>query len=147
MNKTLHFICDFEDFTALDSMAATFLSLSEPYKILTLQGELGSGKTTLVKFFCNRLNITSLVSSPTFGMINHYQTNEGDLVAYHMDMFRIEGIDDALQLGLYEYFRDNKWCFIEWPEKISAFLPEIFVSLKIDVDPVSLARKITLRVP
>ena len=147
MKKTLNFHCDFEDFNTLDSIAATILSLAAPWKIVTLQGELGSGKTTLVKIFCNLLNITSPVSSPTFGMINHYNTEEGDLIVYHMDMFRINNIDDALQLGLYEYFQDNRWCFIEWPEKISELLPEIFVSLKIEADPLTHARKITLRLP
>jgi tRNA threonylcarbamoyladenosine biosynthesis protein TsaE len=134
----------FEDFSALEKVAAEILELASGVKVITLQGDLGAGKTTLIKTCCRMLGIGYPASSPTFTLINEYAAPEGDPV-FHIDMYRLDKPEDALQLGLEEYFAQNAWCFIEWPEKIEAWLPENFVSLKIEVDPGTNSRKILLR--
>jgi tRNA threonylcarbamoyladenosine biosynthesis protein TsaE len=139
-----HYTISFEDFAALEKVAAEILRLAEPVKIITLQGDLGAGKTTLIKAFCKSLGIKFPVSSPTFTLINEYELPGGDPV-FHIDMYRLDKPEDAVQLGLEEYFSQDAWCFIEWPEKIIGWLPENFVSLKIEVDTLTNSRNIFIR--
>jgi len=138
------FTIAFEDFTGLEKTAGEILKMAEPVKTITLQGDLGAGKTTLIKAFCKKLGIGFPVSSPTFTLINEYAMQNGEPV-YHIDMYRIEKPEDAIQLGLEEYFEQDAWCFIEWPEKIIGWLPENFVSLKIEVDARTNSRNIFIR--
>lgn len=146
MMKPITFHIPFEDYAALHSVAASILALAEPWKVVALYGDLGAGKTTLVKVFAEHLDIPEVVSSPTFTMINQYMSNSGELV-YHMDMYRIEKPDDAIQLGLDDYFNGSSWCFIEWPGNIPGWIPENCVSLTIEADPVTHARTILLNHP
>lgn len=95
-------------------------------------GELGSGKTTFIKALCNELNIIDIASSPTFSIINEYKTSTGDTV-YHMDMYRINSLEEAFDIGIENYLIDENYCFIEWPEKIKELLPPGVVSLNISV--------------
>ena len=146
MNKSHHFKVPFEDYTTLHSVAASILTLAEPWKIIAMTGDLGAGKTTLVKVFCAHLDIPETVSSPTFTMINEYHTATGEQV-YHMDMYRIDHPDDAIQLGLDDYFSSSAWCFIEWPDNIPGWIPENVVSLSINVDPVTHERNLVVTLP
>ncbi len=134
------------DQEAIDRTALQLLKLSEPWKVVAMYGEMGSGKTTLVKALCKHLGVSMVVSSPTFTIINQYSDQQGTPV-YHMDLYRLENPHDALQLGLDEYFSRECWCFIEWPEKIPGFLPQNCVSLSIELDPDHLDRKLTLVLP
>jgi tRNA threonylcarbamoyladenosine biosynthesis protein TsaE len=146
MNKTFVYEVASNDFGSLADVAGQILALSEPWKIIALKGDLGAGKTTLVKNFCEQLGFIELVSSPTFTIVNQYLHPEGRII-YHMDMYRIEKPDDAFQLGLHEYFSSGSWCFVEWPEKILSFFPEEFVSLTIEFEPVTGSRKFILDLP
>ncbi|MFO7722530.1 MAG: tRNA (adenosine(37)-N6)-threonylcarbamoyltransferase complex ATPase subunit type 1 TsaE [Bacteroidales bacterium] len=138
------FTIAYEDFASLEKRAGEILELAKPVKKITLQGDLGAGKTTLIKAFCKALGIKFPVSSPTFTLINEYAMPNGEPV-YHIDMYRIEKPEEAMQLGLEEYFEQDAWCFIEWPEKITGWLPENFVSLKIEVDAMNNSRNIFIR--
>ena len=84
-------------------------------KILLVCGEVGSGKTTLIKEICKQLKVEDTVTSPTYTLINEYNANDGLVI--HMDLYRIKNNEDINDLGLFEYF-DNKFIIIEWPEKI-----------------------------
>jgi len=95
-------------------------------------GELGSGKTTFIKALCNELNIIDIASSPTFSIINEYKTSTGETV-YHMDMYRINSLEEAFDIGIENYLMDENYCFIEWPEKIKELLPPDVVSVNISV--------------
>ncbi len=86
-------------------------------------GKMGVGKTTFIKALCEILNVVDVVTSPSFAIINEYNTKNGDPV-YHFDFYRIEKISDAYQLGCEEYFFQENYCFIEWPERIESILPE-----------------------
>ena len=104
-------------------------------KTLLFYGEMGVGKTTLIKELVKQLGSDDMVSSPTFSLINEYHSLKGEHI-YHFDFYRIEHEDEALDIGIEDYFNDNAWCFIEWPENIKNLLPlnavEIYLSLNDD---------------
>lgn len=140
-----HFEIPYQDFSTLHDVASRIVGLAYHSRVITFQGELGAGKTTLIKAICEHLGILSTVSSPTFTLINEYNLPTGDPV-YHIDMYRLEQESDAIQLGITDYTHSGEWCLIEWPEKIAGWLPENFVSLKIEVEAGTLKRIITMRV-
>ena len=92
-------------------------------KSLCFYGEMGVGKTTLIKAMVKELGGMDEANSPTFGLVNEYQDKNGKLLAFHFDFYRIENEAEALDLGLEEYFDSPAWKFMEWPEKIKALLP------------------------
>lgn len=102
-------------------------------------GELGSGKTTLIKEFASFLGISQPVDSPTFTIMNVY---EGPPVFVHFDLYRIEDPDEVYELGYEEYFFGDDFVFIEWAEKISGLLPGHFIKIFIEVMPGTEKRKI-----
>ena len=104
-------------------------------KILLFYGEMGSGKTTLIKELLQQLGVMENVSSPTFSLVNEYLSdNEG--IIYHFDFYRIENESEAYDIGLEEYFFNNNWCFIEWPGKVENLLPleSVVIHLTINKD-------------
>lgn len=90
-------------------------------KTLLFYGEMGVGKTTLIKELVKQLGSKDVVSSPTFSLVNEYDSENGPL--FHFDFYRIEDEMEALDIGIEEYFDRDNWVFIEWPEKIKTFLP------------------------
>jgi tRNA threonylcarbamoyladenosine biosynthesis protein TsaE len=105
----------------LAEVASTIIS-SAKNKTLLFYGEMGVGKTTLIKEICKKLSVTDTISSPTFSLVNEYQTEKKDTV-FHFDFYRIEEEEEALDMGIEEYFYNNDWCLIEWPENIKNLLP------------------------
>lgn len=98
-------------------------------KIICFHGEMGTGKTTLIKAMVKTLGITDVANSPTFGIVNEYYNQEDELIAYHFDFYRLDNEIEALDFGFEDYLNQNVWVFIEWPNKVKSFLP----SEKIDV--------------
>ncbi|WP_394972092.1 tRNA (adenosine(37)-N6)-threonylcarbamoyltransferase complex ATPase subunit type 1 TsaE [uncultured Croceitalea sp.] len=92
--------------------------------IICFYGPMGIGKTTLIKSIIKELGAIDSGNSPTFGLVNEYHNAKGELVAYHFDFYRIENEEEALDMGIEEYFNANAYVFIEWPEKISTLLPD-----------------------
>ncbi len=91
--------------------------------IICFYGPMGVGKTTLIKAIIKELGAVDSGNSPTFGLVNEYHNAKGELVAYHFDFYRIENEEEALDMGIEEYFNSNSYVFIEWPEKIAGLLP------------------------
>ena len=91
-------------------------------KVLLFYGEMGVGKTTLIKEIVKQLGSFDNVSSPTFSLVNEYHTVNGDKV-YHFDFYRINNENEALDMGAEEYFYSDCWCLIEWPEKLKNLVP------------------------
>jgi tRNA threonylcarbamoyladenosine biosynthesis protein TsaE len=114
----------------LPDAAKKFLEKTRGNKFFAFFGDLGAGKTTFIKALCNELNVVDIVSSPTFSLINEYQSESGELI-YHMDFYRIESIKEAYEIGLEDYFQNDNYCFIEWPEKIDELLPNHVIYVKI----------------
>lgn len=108
---------------------ATFIvDLLTNFHIFTLEGNLGAGKTTLVKEVCELIGSEDVVTSPTFALINPYMTRLGEV--FHMDMYRINSMQEAIEFGIEEYLWDSHYCFIEWPEIIQSLLPSNYVRIK-----------------
>jgi tRNA threonylcarbamoyladenosine biosynthesis protein TsaE len=121
----------------LSIAARRLLDLSKGQVIWLLHGEMGSGKTTLVKSIVSELGIDSPVTSPTFSIVNEYGESEQDKV-YHFDLYRLKNEAEALDIGFEEYVTSGKLCLIEWPEKVINLLPEKVFEVKIEFhDPVS----------
>ena len=105
---------------------------------------MGAGKTTLIKEIARQFGIEDTVSSPTFSIVNEYQGKEGEAF-YHFDFYRVEDAEEALDIGVDEYFYSGKYCFVEWAEKIAAYLPDSFALVEIEVDE-NEQREITINI-
>ncbi|KAF2080830.1 tRNA (adenosine(37)-N6)-threonylcarbamoyltransferase complex ATPase subunit type 1 TsaE [Flavobacterium sharifuzzamanii] len=105
---------------------------SNPNKIILFNGEMGVGKTTLIKQLCKSLGITDATSSPTFSLVNEYQIPSGKKV-YHFDFYRIKQETEALDMGVDDYLYSGNWCFIEWSEKIASLIPEEHSTINIEL--------------
>lgn len=101
--------------------------------VILLKGQMGAGKTTLIKAICKELEIEDEVSSPTYSLVNEYQSASGETV-YHFDLYRIDDESEALDMGIDEYLYSGSRCLIEWPEKISNLLPQDCATVEISVD-------------
>ena len=99
---------------------------------ITFDGEIGAGKTTLIKSILNHLNVKDLVTSPTFSIVNEYLTYDKNVI-YHLDFFRIKSESEALELGFNEYIDSNNYCLIEWSNRIKGLLPSNLLKVKIEV--------------
>lgn len=104
-----------------------------PSKIWLFYGEMGSGKTTLIKALAKQLGVIDVTSSPTFSLVNEYASASGKTI-YHFDFYRIKNENEALDIGIEDYFYDNSYCFIEWPDKIENLLPLNAVAIYITVN-------------
>lgn len=102
-------------------------------KTLCFYGQMGAGKTTLIKALVQELGGADTAKSPTFGIVNEYHKEDGELLAYHFDFYRLEDETEALDLGLEDYLNQGAWVFIEWPEKIRSFLPEDTTNIYLEV--------------
>jgi len=116
----------------LQEAAVALLNFSGENTIFVFEGEMGAGKTTFIKAICAALGIDDLVSSPTFSIVNEYESSAGEVV-YHFDFYRIKNLNEAYDIGYEEYFYSGNICLIEWPEKIAEILPEKHVRVKIEV--------------
>jgi len=115
----------------LPSAASAILNYSADARIFLFYGEMGAGKTTLIKSLCECLGTTEPVTSPTFSIVNEYIGTDNKI--YHFDFYRLKNQTEALDMGYEEYFYSNAYCFIEWPEKIPDLLPGQYVIIKINV--------------
>ena len=102
-------------------------------KTLCFYGNMGAGKTTLIKALVDEMGGGGNANSPTFGIVNEYHTQEGELLAYHFDFYRLEDETEALDLGFEDYLNQDAWIFIEWPEKIKSFLPQETFDIYIEI--------------
>ena len=115
------------------SLVAKEVLAKSKYKIVLFYGEMGSGKTTLIKEIVKQLNVSDNVSSPTFSLVNEYYTQNNESV-FHFDFYRIEDETEALDMGVEEYFYSDNWCFIEWPNKVENLLPLKSTMITIHID-------------
>ncbi|HZW77111.1 MAG TPA: tRNA (adenosine(37)-N6)-threonylcarbamoyltransferase complex ATPase subunit type 1 TsaE [Flavobacteriaceae bacterium] len=112
----------------LSKVASEILSFSS-HRSYLFYGAMGSGKTTLIKEMCRQLDIEGEASSPTFGIVNEYASPSGPV--YHFDFYRLKTPEEAMDIGIEEYFDSGFPVFIEWPEKIGNYLPDNSVRLEI----------------
>jgi len=122
----------YSDLSEIDAIAQQVIQTCKGYNIWLFEGQMGAGKTTLIKSICSQMNVIDNVSSPTFSLLNVYQTDTGDEL-FHFDFYRIEDQVEAIDIGCDEYFYAGNTCFIEWPEKIPELIPDRFVKISINL--------------
>lgn len=113
-----------------------------PKKVILFHGEMGVGKTTLIKAIAKNLGVKDATSSPTFSLVNEYQTATAKKL-YHFDVYRLKNEIEAYDMGLDEYLDSGNWCFIEWAEKIPSLIPEEHTVVTIKLLP-DLKRELVL---
>lgn len=116
--------------SGLPEIANELLRVGKAHKIWLLEGEMGSGKTTLAKMLVKQLGIEDTVTSPTFSIVNQY--GRGEKQVYHFDFYRLKRDTEALDLGFEEYIASGNLCLIEWAEKVKTFLPPERFEVKIE---------------
>jgi tRNA threonylcarbamoyladenosine biosynthesis protein TsaE len=116
----------------LTVVATKILKEMPSERVFAFYGDMGAGKTTLIKAFCHVLGSSDVVSSPTFSLVNEYDDKNGNSL-YHFDFYRIKHIGEVYDMGFEEYIYSGNYCFMEWPERISELLPETFVYVSIEV--------------
>lgn len=90
--------------------------------IVAFEGEMGAGKTTLIRALCAVLGVEDDVSSPTFALVNEYRAGRGQPI-YHFDFYRVDSEEEAVRLGAAEYFDSGYLCLVEWPRRVTSLLP------------------------
>ena len=113
---------------------AELIVAAKPNKVLLFNGEMGAGKTTFIKQLCKTLGVTEATSSPTFSLVNEYETTDNQII-YHFDFYRLKKETEALDMGVDDYLYSGHWCFIEWAENITNLLPENYSTITIEVLP------------
>ena len=116
----------------IDEVAQQLLQAAGEQKVWVFRGQMGAGKTTLIKAIAKALRVVDPVSSPTFGIVNEYHTHSHGLV-FHFDFYRLEDPLEALDIGIEEYFYRGNYCLLEWAEKIGQFLPDNFFLIDLTI--------------
>lgn len=111
-------------------MAAESVLAQNIKKTILFHGSMGAGKTTFIKAMARKLGVKDMTSSPTFSLVNEYETEDGDIL-YHFDLYRINSEEEGYDMGLDEYFYSGNVCLIEWPEKTPNLIPLDHTSITI----------------
>lgn len=115
----------------LPTVAKELLTYAEGQKFFIFEGDMAAGKTTFIKSFCEAIGVEDVVSSPTFSIVNEYESNDGPV--YHFDFYRLKNLQEAYDIGYEEYFYSGNYCLIEWPSKVEELLPEEYIKVEITV--------------
>ena len=120
---------------ALPEAARSFAALMGDNTVFAFNGDMGAGKTTFINALSEALGVEpGETASPTFALINEYRSDTTAELIYHFDFYRIEDLEEALELGIEDYFDSGAVCLIEWPERIAAALPADTVTVRISVN-------------
>ncbi len=109
--------------TNINLAAKEFIKTLDKNKVVALHGEMGAGKTTFVHAVCEAMGVEGSIGSPTFSIINQYQTRNGKTI-YHIDMYRLKDEEEAVQAGVEDCLYSGNYCFVEWPDKALGIFPE-----------------------
>lgn len=132
---------------ALPEAAKRFVSLMGDETVYAFHGEMGAGKTTFIRELCRALGVEEdFTNSPSFSIINEYRSDTTAELIYHFDLYRLENIDEALEIGVEDYFDSGALCLLEWPERIEPLLPDDTVVVDIKVNP-DQSRTLTVDIP
>ena len=116
----------------LAQAAKTFVEHIDGKTIFAFYGKMGAGKTTFIKAICEQLGVEDVITSPTFAIVNEYQSATTGEQIFHFDFYRVKKIEEVYDMGYEDYFYSGALCFIEWPELIEDLLPEDTVKVRIE---------------
>lgn len=116
----------------LKTAAKEFLKLVNKFKVFAFSGDLGAGKTTFITELCYQMNVVEDVTSPTYSIIQEYHT-ANDQIIYHLDLYRLKDMEEAIEAGVEDTINSGEICFVEWPEKVPEVFPSeaVYVSIEI----------------
>ena len=120
-----------ETLDGIHETARQFIDHLGEHTVFALNGKMGAGKTTFIKAICEVMGVKETVNSPTFSIVNEYEAADGRII-YHFDCYRINKVQEALDLGAEEYLYSGNLCFIEWSENIAPLLPDSLVNVDIE---------------
>lgn len=123
----------------LKEVAEALLESLDGRTVVALRGEMGAGKTTLIRSVAEALGAEDQVTSPTFALVNQYEGANGERI-FHFDFYRIERPEEAFDMGYEEYFYSDGLCLVEWPEKVEELLPDDV--MKVTITPTSNTRRV-----
>ena len=115
----------------IEQTAQAVVNAMKNNQLFAFYGQMGAGKTTLIKAICRQLGVQEEVNSPTFAIVNEYEGTNSAI--YHFDFYRINRPEEALDFGLYDYFDSGNPCLMEWPECIEPLLPDDTIKIEIKV--------------
>ncbi len=124
-------IIEIESLDTINESALKFIDQIGDRTVFAFNGKMGAGKTTFIKAICETMGVQETVNSPTFSIVNEYEAADGRII-YHFDCYRINKIQEALDLGAEEYLYSGNLCFIEWSENIAPILPDTVVNVDIE---------------
>ena len=124
-------ILEIESLKTINETARKFIDQIGEHTVFAFNGKMGAGKTTFIKAICETMGVKETVNSPTFSIVNEYEAADGRII-YHFDCYRINKIQEALDLGAEEYLYSGNLCFIEWSENIAPILPDSIVNVDIE---------------
>ena len=124
-------ILEIESLKTINETARKFIDQIGEHTVFAFNGKMGAGKTTFIKAICETMGVKETDNSPTFSIVNEYEAADGRII-YHFDCYRINKIQEALDLGAEEYLYSGNLCFIEWSENIAPILPDSIVNVDIE---------------
>jgi len=114
----------------LDSVSKQIIDATPHSKIILFNGDLGTGKTTLIKELVKTLGFEETVSSPTYSLVNEYKTEDTSI--YHFDLYRLEDEEELYSFGIEEYLNTSHWLFVEWPNLLKPLIDENYYEITIN---------------
>ena len=133
---------EYQGLEEINRAAHEIIAHAAGIKVWLFEGEMGAGKTTMIKEICRIMRVKDNVSSPTFSLVNEYLTDEGKTL-YHFDFYRIKNQQEAMDIGVEEYFYSGDLCLVEWPSLIPDLFPDEYLRIDISIDQ-NYTRKIKL---
>ena len=121
------------DIEHIGDAARQFVDVIGDHRVFAFYGSMGAGKTTFIKAVCEQLGVEDVITSPTFAIVNEYETNDRPI--FHFDFYRIKRLEEVYDMGYEDYFYSGSLCFIEWPELIEELLPDDAVRVTITEQP------------
>jgi len=115
---------EIKNLAAIGEAARAFIQQTNNRTVFAFRGKMGAGKTTFIKALCEELGVLETVNSPSFAIINEYVSETTGDTIYHFDFYRINSIQEAVNIGAEDYFNSGSLCFIEWAEKVESLLPD-----------------------